>query len=298
MDKNLGTLRQFELLVTVFDEGSVTRAAEKLFLTQPSVTMQLNKLQETLGIDLTYQQGRQIKFTEGGKMVVEHAKKLLTDYYDLGRRVNLLKGVEQGGLSLGMVTTAKYFIPYMVGEFSQAHPRIEFQFNLGNRQQIIERALSDRDDFYVFSHPPKDQELTTVPMLENRLVAIASIDHPFARRQTVGLEEFCEQPLLMREAGSGTRLSIEQFCAQKGIELNVRMTIDSNEAIKHTVMSGLGLGIVSEHVLSHGGSDGVAQINVEGLDISSRWYLVYRRSRPLSPAASAFLASVNPGAIL
>lgn len=294
MNKHLGTLRQFEILVAVFDRGSVTRAAETLFLTQPSVTMQLNKLQETLGIDLTYQQGRQIKFTEGGKMVVEHARRLLTDYYDLGRRVTLLKGIEEGTLSLGLVTTAKYFIPYMVGEFSETHPSIEFQFNLGNRQEIIDRTAADKDDFYVFSHPPKDKELATVPMLNNRLVAIAPLDHPFAKRQQVSLEEFCKEPLLMREAGSGTRLSIEQFCAERGIELNVRMTIESNEAIKHTVMSGLGLGIVSEHVLSHGGSEGVAQINVVGLDISSRWYLVYRQSRPLSPVASAFLASVAP----
>lgn len=293
MDKYWGTLRQFEILVAVFDEGSVTRAAERLFLSQPSVTMQLNKLQDTLGIDLTYQQGRQIKFTAGGKMVVEHARRLLTDYYDLGRRVTQLKGIEQGALSLGLVTTAKYFIPYMVGEFVQRFPSIEIQFNVGNRQGIIDRAAADKDDFYVFSHPPKDKELATVPMLNNRLVAIAPLDHPFVKRRDVGLEEFCQEPLLMREAGSGTRLSIEQFCAAKGIELNVRMTIESNEAIKHTVMSGLGLGIVSEHVLSHGGSEGVAQINVVGLDISSRWYLVYRQSRPLSPVAKAFLDAVE-----
>lgn len=293
MDKYWGTLRQFEILVAVFDEGSVTRAAERLFLSQPSVTMQLNKLQDTLGIDLTYQQGRQIKFTEGGKMVVEDARRLLTDYHDLGRRVTQLKGIEQGALSLGLVTTAKYFIPYMVGEFLQRFPSIEIQFNVGNRQGIIDRASADKDDFYVFSHPPKDKELATVPMLNNRLVAIAPMNHPFVQRREVSLEEFCKEPLLMREAGSGTRLSIEQFCATQGIELNVRMTIESNEAIKHTVMSGLGLGIVSEHVLSHGGSEGVAQINVVGLDISSRWYLVYRQSRPLSPVAKAFLDSVQ-----
>jgi len=293
MSGSWGTLRQFQILVAVYDEGSVTRAAEKLFLSQPSVTMQLNKLQDTLGIVLTYPQGRQIKFTEAGKMVVEHARRLLTDYYDLGRRVTLLKGIEQGGLSLGLVTTAKYFIPYMVGEFLQQYPSIEFQFNLGNRQQIIERIGEDIDDFYVFSHPPKDKELATVPMLKNRLVAIAPIGHRFVGRDSVSLAEFCQEPMLMREPGSGTRLSIEQFCQSRGIELNVRMTIESNEAIKHTVMSGLGLSIVSEHVLSHGGSQGVAQINVEGLDISSRWYMVYRQSRPLSAVAQAFLQSAQ-----
>lgn len=293
MEKHLGTFRQFQILVTVYDEASVTRAAEKLFLTQPSVTMQIQKLQDTVGVELVYQHGRQIKFTSAGELIVKRARQLLTDYADLGRELQLIKDGDQGSLTLGLVTTSKYIIPFLIGDFADQYPNVDVQFNLGNRQQIIDRKVKDLDDFYVFSHPPQDPALECMPILENKFVAIAAQDHPLSSLTNLTLQHLCQAPLLVREPGSGTRLSMDEYFSSQHLSPNIRMTIESNEAIKHAVISGLGVAILSEHVIRQGGNEGLKILNIEGFSLRSRWYLVYRRTRPLSPAANNLLTLIQ-----
>lgn len=288
----IGTLRQLEILLAVYQAGSITAASKQLFLTQPTVSMQLKKLADAVGTPLYDQVGRKLIFTQAGLEVVNSAREVMGCMERLEMKLSDMQGLKRGTLRLAVVTTAKYFIPHLLGEFLQHYPDIDVDFKVGNRQQIIDRMATGEDDFYVFSHPPKNKDLDLHEFLPNPLVAIAQQDHPLAVEQNIPLQTFLDQPFLNRENGSGTRHAIEHHFAQMDAEPNIRMTIESNEAIKHAVMSGLGVSVLSSHTLAFGGSTGLVKLNVEHLPIMTKWYLANLQAKQLSVVARTFLEYV------
>ncbi len=285
--RQIGTARQLEIFLAVYEAQSITRASKQLFLTQPTVSMQIAKLADTVGFPLYYLDGKRMSFTEAGEIVAAHARSILREYEYLDLALSSMREMEAGQVSLAIVTTAKYFIPHLIGPFSEDHPKVDLSLKIGNREEILHRVERDEDDFYVFSNPPRDQEFELIPFLSNRLVAIAPENHPLAKEQKIPLARFLNEPFLSREEGSGSRNSIERHLQRSGIEYRPRMIIESNEAIRHAVMSNLGVSIVSEHTLNYGGAAGLAVLDVVELPIESSWYLVRRLVRPLSPAAKA-----------
>lgn len=293
LHSRIGTFRQLEILLAVYQTGSITGASKQLFLTQPTVSMQLKKLTDAVGAPIYDLIGRKLIFTQAGLEVVSSAREVLSGIERLEMKLADMQGMKAGTLRLAVVTTAKYFIPHLLGDFLKHYPDIDVDFKVGNRQQIIDRLATGEDDFYVFSHPPKNWNLHLHEFLPNPLIAIAQQDHPLADKKNIPLDEFADQPFLIRETGSGTRYSVERHFAQLEVEPNVRMTIESNEAIKHSVMSGLGVSILSSHTLAFGGSSGLAKLDVQQLPIMTKWYLANLKAKKLSVAASTFLEYVT-----
>ena len=166
-------------------------------------------------------------------------------------------------LRLSVVTTAKYFIPHLLGPFCERYPAVDVQLNVGNRQQIVERLKQGVDDFYLFSHPPLDIETDSIEFLSNPLIAIAHDKQPLAKKRNLRLKDIADEPFLIREQGSGTRYAIEEHLRKLKVKLNTRMTIESNEAIKHAVMAKLGISIVSAHTLLFGGKIGLVPLKIK-----------------------------------
>jgi DNA-binding transcriptional LysR family regulator len=290
---HIGTFRQLEILLALHDGGSVKAAAEILFLTQPTVSMQLKKLSEAIGMPLYEQLGRKLHFTDAGLATVKTARDILNSCEQLDMELSDLRGLKSGTLRLAVVTTAKYFIPHLIGPFCKRYPGVDIQFTVGNRQQIVERISQGNDDFYVFSHPPENADIQMIEFLPNNLVAIAAQDHPLADRKRVSLDEICQQDFLIRETGSGTRYAIETFFKEYDKQPNIRMTIESNEAIIHSIMEGLGISILSEHSLAFGEKYGVRKLNVKELPIQTQWSFVWLSEKRLSPIANVFLSYVQ-----
>jgi DNA-binding transcriptional LysR family regulator len=285
----IGTLRQLEIFLSVYDLGSIKAASENLHLTQPTVSMQLKKLADAIGLPLYERVGRGREFTDAGRALARTAREVLESFERLDIELSDLRGARAGTLRVAVVTTSKYFIPHLLGSFCDQYPGVDVQFKVGNREQIIKRLNDGMDDFYVFSHPPEDTDIVATDFLPNPLVAIAPSNHPLAGRHDIDLADIAQEPFLMREAGSGTRYAIEKHLEKHGARLNIKMTIESNEAIKHAVMSGLGISILSEHTLSFGGNSGLVELDVRELPIESTWYLVRLTSRRLSLIAQTFL---------
>jgi len=286
---HIGTFRQLEILLALYDEGSVNEAAEKLHLTQPTVSMQLKKLSEAIGLPLYQIVGRKLSFTDAGLATVQTAREVLDSCSRLDMQLSALKGLKSGTLRLAVVTTAKYAMPHLLGPFCKSLPGVDVKFTVGNREQIINRMSNAMDDFYVFSHVPDETGIDTIEFLPNPLVAVCDEEHPLAKRQSVSLQELSDYPFLRRESGSGTRHAIENFLQEKGLRLNVKMTVESNEAIKHCVMAGLGYSILSAHPLAFGENQGLTILPVVELPINSNWFFVWRKNKPLSPIAQSFL---------
>ena len=286
---HVGTLRQLEILLAVQDQGSVKGAAERLHLTQPTVSMQMKKLADAIGMPLYDTQGRGRELSDAGKALAATAREVLDSFARLEMQLSDLRGLRAGILRLAVVTTSKYFIPHLLGPFCQRYPGVDIHFQVGNRRQIIDRLERGRDDLYVFSNPPEGMDIEMTDFMPNPLVDIAPEQHSLAQRKNLALEDLARHPFLMRETGSGTRHAIEQHLREHGVAMDVRMTIESNEAIKHSVMSGLGISILSAHTLSFGGRAGLAELKVKQLPIESHWYLVRPLNKRLSLIAETFL---------
>ncbi len=290
---HVGTLRQLEILLAVHDQGGINGAARALYLTQPTVSTQMKKLSEAIGAPLYHVVQRKLVFTDEGLELVRTAVEVLDSFARLDQTLSNMRDLKSGTLRLAVVNTSQYFIPHLLGPFCERYPGIDVQLKVGNRQQTIERLRQGVDDFYVFSHPPRDIDTQSIEFLDNPLVAIAHEDHPLATRKRLSLKDLAEEPFLIREQGSGTRHAIEEFLRERGAQLNFRMTIESNEAIKHSVLSKLGISILSAHTLTYGGSAGLVKLPVRELPIMAHWFFVWSSTTRRTVIASEFLEYVQ-----
>ncbi len=284
------TLHQLQIFEAIAQHGSFTRAAEELFLTQPTVSQQMKQLTKAIGVPLYEQIGKRIYLTDAGKAVLEVGRDISQRFNDLEMTLADIKGLKQGNLKLAAITTAKYFVPRILGTFRQRYPGINISLQIANRQQILDRLADNLDDLYFIGQPPEDLEINLRHFLDNPLVVIAPRNHPLAQEKLISLERLVEEPLIMRESGSGTRMAVEGFFAENRLKMRVEMEIGSNEAIKQAIVGGLGLSILSRHSLALEGSQGpLVVLDVEGFPIQKHWYVIYPRNKQLSIVAQTFL---------
>ncbi len=285
------TLRQLQIFEASVRLGSFSRAAEELFVTQPTVSMQIKKLADALGLPLFEQVGRNVRPTEAGRELYESCQRIFENLANLEMKISEHKGMKRGRLRLGVVTTAKYFVPEILGEFCRLYPGIDVALKVSNRDRIIERLNAYEDDLYIMGQAPDDiMDLEAYPFAPNPLVVMAPRSHPLAGEKNIPLSRVAEEPLILREPGSGIRDATQRLFQQQGLRPKVRMELGSNEAIKHAVVGGLGVAVLSLHTLSLEGPDGPVQLlDVEGFPIMRQWHLVCSKGKELSVVAKAFL---------
>jgi len=288
----LGTLRQLEIFMKVAEKNSIARAADELHLTQPSVSNQIKKLGEALNIELYEVIGKKIYLTHAGEEVVRTGKEIFESLSSLHEKINDLKGVKSGLLKISVVTTAKYFLPHILGPFCKQYPGIDVEFKVGNRAQIIERLKANLDDFYIFSDPPEDLDIARYQFLPNPLAVIASADNPLSKRKDLKWQDLSGEKFLMREDGSGTNNAIEKHLKKHRLTIEKKMIIESNEAIKHSVIENMGISILSAYVLSKSKEDGLEQLRIPTFPIMSYWYIIHLREKRLPLIAQHFLEFV------
>jgi DNA-binding transcriptional LysR family regulator len=285
------TFRQLQIFESIFRLGSFTRAAEELFLTQPTVSMQLKKLSDAVDMPLFEHVGRHVEPTEAGKELYHATRQVFDVLANVEMKLADLQGLKSGRLRMGVITTAKYLAPEMLGEFSKEYPGIDLALKVTNRDRIIERMYANEDDLYIMGQAPDgDLEVQAYEFAPNPLVAMAPRDHPLVGKKNISFERLSEEPFIIREPGSGIRDTMLRLFNEKGLRPNVRMELGSNEAIKHAIVGGLGISVMSLHTLTLEGADGpVAILDVEGLPIMRNWYIVHPKGKELSLAAQAFL---------
>lgn len=287
------TFRQLETFDAVARLGSFTRAAEALHLTQPAVSIQIRQIVDAIGLPLFEQTGREISLTAAGEELQTAVRSLDDVWNRLESALDALKGFKRGRLRVGLVTTAKYFLPRILGAFCHRYPEIDIELEMGNRAQIIERLRGNRDDLYVMSYPPEDLDILSEPFLDNEHVVIGPASHRAARRR-VTLDDLRDEPFLLREAGSGSRHAIDTYLASNGLSLNVRLSLASNEAIRELVVAGMGLAVLSRHSLGDAVDRGeIAILRVRDFPLRQPWSIVRLRSKILSLPAQAFMDALK-----
>ncbi|MDO9012318.1 MAG: LysR substrate-binding domain-containing protein [Gallionella sp.] len=284
------TLRQLKVFEAVARNLSFTRAAEELYLTQPTVSIQIKQLSDIVGQPLLEQIGKRIFLTDAGRELLRVCRDIFESLDRFEMLMSDMKGVKAGKLRLAVITTAKYFVPRLLGVFCQRYPGIDVTLKVTNRERVLQRMADNQDDLYVLGQPPEQMDVEFEPFLENPLVVLAPGNHPLAGKKNISPQRLTEEQFLMREPGSGIRLATEEFFAERGLKLKVRMELGSNEAIKQAVAGGLGLAVLSVHTLAlERNIDELAILDVTGFPIRRHWYLVYPKDKQLSVVALAFL---------
>jgi len=277
----------FEAVVRL---GGYTRAAKELGLTQPTVSMQMYKLSDILGLELLEQTGRTTHPTSIGSEVYGNIHEILDRLAALGDLADKLKGVIRGQLKISVITTAVYFMPHYMGKFIEAHPQVQPRLTISNRNEAIERLRTNQDDLLIMGKVPDNLPVKAYPFINNEVVVVARPDHPLAKKRNISLQELTKERFLVRESGSGTRRAMHQLMADHGLALTPYMELGNAEAIKQGVMAGLGISVLSRRNLDlELIANRIAILDVVGFPLVRRWYAVHVEGKRLSLVTRTFL---------
>ena len=285
-----GTLPQLRVFEASARLGSLTRAAEELHIAQPTASVQIKKLAETVGLQLFEQVGRRVYLTDAGQRLYAGCHDVFRALSALEEALNGMRTVESGHLRLAVSSTGKYFAPRMLGAFIQRYPGVDASLEIHNRKTLIDRLANNEDDLYIFAAPLARDDVVTQALLPNPLVVFARDDHPLANARRIAFERIAAEPFLMREPGSGTRLLAAKLFERRGLAPRVRMELSTDEAIKEAILAGLGMAIMSRFTLGLDPEPSrLICLDVEGFPLENHWHFAYPVGKQLSATARAFM---------
>jgi DNA-binding transcriptional LysR family regulator len=285
-----GTLPQLRVFEASARLGSLTRAAEELHIAQPTASVQIKKLTETVGLPLFEQVGKRVYLTDAGQRLYAGCHDVFRALSAIDEALNGMRSMESGHLRLAVSSTGKYFAPRMLGAFIQRYPGVEASLEIHNRKTLIDRLANNEDDLYVFASPLDREDVVTQALLPNPLVVFARDDHPLANARSIAFERIAAEPFLMREPGSGTRLLAAKLFEQRGLAPRIRMELSTDEAIKEAILAGLGVAIMSRFTLGlEPEPSRLICLDVEGFPLENHWHFAYPVGKQLSATARAFM---------
>jgi len=283
------TLKQIQTFMEVARQRSVSKAAERLFVTQPAVSMQIRQLEDAFGLALIEPMGRSIRLTHAGEAFLTHAAAALGQLKDLEAHMAEFVGLKRGRMDLAVVSTAKYFIPMLLVHFSRLFSGITVKLKIDNRENVLGLLVRNEADLVVMGRAPADIDCEATAFATNPLAIVAAPDHPLVRRKQLPFSALAEYRFVVREEGSGTRAAMERLFTQHKTPLRVEMEMPSNETIKQAVMAGMGLSFLSLRTVRHELASGhIALVDIQGLPQVGQWYVTHLSQKKLSPATQAF----------
>lgn len=286
------TFRLLEVYVAVIRSGSLSEAARRLHLTQPTISLQLKRLSEAVGEPLIeFRQGR-LFMTAAGEALFSACQDMLGRFEELQEQLQGLQEGRSGHFSIALVNTAQYILPRLLGPFSQAFPEVEVTVEIGNRAQMMERFQRQQDDIYIFSHPPSLEHALAARFLRNPLVVIAPAQHPLAQAKKLPLSALQQERFLLREPGSATRMLFDSWLQTHGMTLQRSIQMASNEAIRVGVAAGMGIAVISQHALP-AGNQHLVELDLDTPPSESYWHFIVRREHRLAYSARNFLHFVD-----
>lgn len=282
------TLKQLHAVARIAEHGTVTAAADRLSLSPSAVSITLKQVEDNLGIKLFERTESGFRPTEAGSEVILAEARIASILGELAETTSALKGGRVGHVSFAVVSTAKYFAPFLLSAFAKLHPRIDITLIVGNRGEVLSRLADYSVDMALIGRPPQDIEVTMQEIGPHPHVVIAEPSHPLVRMKHIPATRLSGETILVREVGSGTRMLTERILSELGAAPKLGMEISSNETIKQAVMAGLGISLLSYHTVSHEVEEGrLAILRIEGTPVIRKWYMVRNKRKNLLPSGHA-----------
>ena len=297
MEKKLSPIdfRHLETFCRVADLKSFSKAADDLFLTQPTVSGHILSLEQSLSLRLFDRTSREARLTKAGEVFLKYALKILSFRKELLNALSEFSKGIRGELSLGASTIpGEYLLPKLMGDFKKEHPHLIIALKIADTKEITQYVLQDNIEFGIVGAKLNHPSLHYEKFEEDKVIVVAPSDHPLARKKRVNLEELLREPWIIREEGSGTQMAVEKAIRKKGKSLkqfNVVMETGSTSSVKEGVKAKLGLAFISEKAIGDEVRQGfLSRIDVEGIvPILRQIYIVSHRGRTLSPIGMEFL---------
>ncbi|PKP44487.1 MAG: LysR family transcriptional regulator [Bacteroidetes bacterium HGW-Bacteroidetes-13] len=283
------TLNQLQIFLKIVQTQSITKASEALHLTQPAVSIQLKNFQNQFDIALTEVVGRKIYITDFGGEIAEAAENILNQVYAINYKTLAYKGQLTGRLKISVVSTGKYVMPYFLNNFMQQHAGIELMMDVTNKNKVVESLENNEVDFALVSILPNTLNIEKLDLLQNKLYLVGNAEEKF-KKGANAKEIFKELPLIFREKGSGTRQTMESFFERNNIPVLKKMELTSNEAVKQSLLAGLGYSIMPLIGIKNELHNNELQIiSIKGLPIKTTWSLIWLKGKKHSPVSKSFL---------
>jgi len=288
------SLRQMRVFAEVARRLSFVRAAEALHLTPPAVTMQVKELETAIGMPLFDRRGRAVSLTTTGEYLLVYARRLIATMREAEDAMARLTRIEAGLLNVGLVSTAKYFVPRLLARFRELHPGVEVRLQVsGNRDQLVTLLHDKEIDLAIMGRPPKEIATHSHPVAAHPMVMACAPDHPLLAQKNIKAGVIAALPFIAREEGSGTRKAMDDYFTTYRCTPQIVMEMSSNETIKQAVMAGMGISLLSLHTLGLELHSGLLRLlKAEGTPLMRTWYIVHMTGKVLSPVAEAFRAFV------
>ena len=283
------TLHQLQIFLKITETNSITKAAEELHLTQPAVSIQLKNFQDQFDIPLTEVVGRQLYVTDFGKEISIIAQRIINEVQEIQNKTLAFKGELTGRLTLSVVSTGKYIIPYFLSDFLKSNPGVELSLDVTNKVKVLKSLEKNEVDFSLVSILPENFSINNEELMDNKLFLITNKDFKITKKNYQA-DFLNELNIIFRENGSGTRWKIERFFETHNLKINNKLELTSNEAVKQAVLAGLGVSIMPLIGLKNELLNNELQIiPLKGLPLKTNWNLIWHKQKSLSPVAKAYL---------
>ena len=290
-------LQYLRIFLTVAEHEHITRASQELILSQPAVTKTIQHLEQEVGLDLIERHGRRIVLTHAGRVLHSYARRLFALEREMEDALAALRDVDAGEITLAAsTTTGVYLLPPVIARFHSRYPQVGLRMSILNSHEIVEQTLNWNLDIGLV-----EGEAALLPtglkvevFAHDELVLVVSPKHRWHGIESLSPESLCDNVLVLREQGSGIREVIEHALSQHGVQVRPLLTVPDNEAIKHTVMSGMGASIVSALAVQRELTSGeLIRVPIEGLELRPELSIVQRVDKQLSRAAQAFCSFIR-----
>lgn len=240
---------KLKVFCTVAETKSFSKTSEIIHLTQPAVSLQIQALEEMYETKLFDRSSSKVTLTPAGEVLYKYAKDILALYVSVEKVIGEMTGLVKGSITIGAGSTiGNYLLPSVISDFRRAHPKIKVNLFVANMQRVIELLNAGNISLGLVEGDVKRQKMVVEKLISDELLVIVPTHHPWSKRKDVSIAELIDEPFILREAGSGTRQTIEKFFARHGItpkNMKVSMVLGSTQAIKEAVENGLGVSIIS-----------------------------------------------------
>jgi DNA-binding transcriptional LysR family regulator len=283
------TLNQLQVYLIVVQTQSVTKASEALNLSQPAVSIQLKNFQDQFGVPLIEVIGRKLYITDFGKEIAEAAENIINQVYAINYKSLAYKNQLTGRLKIASVSTGKYVMPFFLSGFMRQHAGIELLMDVTNKDKVFESLKNNEIDFGLVSFLPSNLEVENLDLLQDKLYLVGKRETNTGENITAK-KMFENLPIIFREPGSGTRQLMEKFLQSNNITVLRKMELTSNEAVKQSLLAGIGYSIMPFiGIRKEIESKDLQIIPVNGLPLKITWNLIWLKGKKLSPTAASFL---------
>ena len=289
---NLNQLRAFYQAAKC---KNLSIAAENLFVSQPAVTAQVKLFEESCGLKLFKKKGRNLHLTDEGKTLYNFARKIFEYEKKIEDVVEQMKELKQGTLRLGSARTyARYFMPFLLTGFRNAYPNIKIHLDEGSSLDMIGSLVNLKNEVVIVAKTEENPDIAFIPFSREEVVLLLAPDHRLAPETTVDFEHLAQEPIIMKDQGSGTRRLIDELFAQNNCTPNVLMETGDAEIIKLLVRHGEGISFLVREAVAMELKEGqLASVPIKDQNIFLDVSIAYLRNQPLSPPAQAFLKSME-----